>query len=218
METNKLNLGNIGKKQIPLLRGRVQQMREGEYAILKEAEIGKEYFVLCPSCGKPVILRPSKRVNNEYCKVCNAKISYCAKGEEGSAAQPRKESKAAVSSAQPTQKVETYTEKRQSPHAQLVWGFLSRKRYELKLGVNIVGRADDEQPSDVQINDNYASRRSVSIEPVYGTKGFSFKMKILNASNPVIVRNVIQPVGTELYLNYGESFVLGKTTITLKKM
>lgn len=229
MEENKLNLGSVGKKRISILRGRSQKIKDGDYAILAEAEIGITCFALCPVCQKPVVLHPTKRVNKETCKVCGTIIRYCAKGTEISSDTTEKEE--AGSKGEPVQNKTKSEPQSQSlptqlnrqtetpPRAQLVWGSIfNRKSYELKLGENIVGRDDDEEPSDVQIHDDFVSRRSVKIEPISGPSGYTFKMTVLNAMNPVMVRNVSQSVGTVLYLNYGDTFVLGKTTITLKKM
>lgn len=216
METNKLILGNIGKKQIPLLKGRTQKLKEGEYAFLAEAEIGKECIVVCPACRKFVVLNPLKRVNSDTCKACNTVIRYCAKGKEQKEETVEKDPQPVHQKIVLTQKPDVSTP---LPKAQLVWGcFYNRKKYPIKLGENIVGRADSEMPSDLQINDDYASRRSVKIEPIMGPQGYSFKLTVLNASNPVIVKNESRPVGTEVYLNYDDSFILGSTTITLKKI
>ena len=97
-------------------------------------------------------------------------------------------------------------------------GLLGRKTYHLHAGSNTIGRCDANLPSDIEIkDDSYMSRRSVAIEVIQTEKGYLFKMNVLNASNPVYHNNKPLVVGESLYLNYGDSIKLGKTTFVFEK-
>lgn len=98
-------------------------------------------------------------------------------------------------------------------------GLLGRKTYNLHIGTNTIGRYDSELPCDIEIkNDSFMSRRSVSIEVRQTEKGYTFKMNVLNASNPVYHNNKPLVVGESPYLNYGDSIKLGNTTFYFDKV
>lgn len=98
-------------------------------------------------------------------------------------------------------------------------GLLGRKTYNLHIGTNTIGRYDPELPCDIEIkNDSFMSRRSVSIEVRQTENGYTFKMNVLNASNPVYHNNKPLVVGEIPYLNYGDSIKLGNTTFYFDKV
>ncbi len=91
--------------------------------------------------------------------------------------------------------------------------------FDLHEGDNTIGRADDELPSDISISkDSTVSRRSIKIIVKKGNNGFTFKLKILNASNPVYVSKKEIKQGEEPFLNYGDEIKLGNTTLKFEKL
>lgn len=100
--------------------------------------------------------------------------------------------------------------------------FLTRKklfglvaeRYKLSEGKTIVGRADDEDPSDISLTgDDTISRRSISIDIVPDDYGFDYILKVLNAANPVKVNGKEIRVGEKTYLDLGDVITIGHTNL-----
>ncbi len=97
-------------------------------------------------------------------------------------------------------------------------GGIANTRFPLRAGLNTVGRADPDTPSNISIkNDPTISRRSVTIEVVPKENGVLFKMKVLRAANPVLHNNKPLMEGEIIYLNYGDSIRLGRTTLRFNK-
>ena len=91
--------------------------------------------------------------------------------------------------------------------------------HQLHEGSNIIGRKDPAQPCDIMIDkDPSMSRRSVAITVSYTQKGYTFRLKVLNATNPVMHRGLPLTVGEEVYLNFGDELVLGKTKFRFLKV
>lgn len=98
-------------------------------------------------------------------------------------------------------------------------GGIANTRFPLHMGLNTVGRADSDTPSDINIkNDPTISRRSVIIEVIPKENGFLFKMKVLRAANPVLHNDKPLMEGEIIYLNYGDSIRLGRTTLRFNKL
>lgn len=95
--------------------------------------------------------------------------------------------------------------------------FLFKKEFSLKIGKNIIGRRDKDFPSDIEFEDHTMSRKSVNLEVIYKNGGYHFLLKVLNATNPVLVNNQEFHIGDSVYLNYGDVFILGQTTIRFVK-
>lgn len=86
------------------------------------------------------------------------------------------------------------------------------KNYPLGIGVHTVGREDKSEKSDISIkNDNTVSRRSIKIEVNASSKGFTYKMTVLKATNPVLHNNTPLSTGESIFLNFGDTLLLGKT-------
>jgi len=85
--------------------------------------------------------------------------------------------------------------------------------YALPLGVHTIGRADMEQPSSISIKgDSSMSRRSASITATMNSdEGFRYRLKVLNATNPVIHCGRALTEGEEVYLNFGDEIRMGHT-------
>ena len=100
--------------------------------------------------------------------------------------------------------------------------FLTRKklfglvaeRYQLSEGKTIIGRDDDDEPSDISLKgDDTISRRSISIDIVPDDYGFDYILKVLNAANPVRVNGKQIRVGEKKYLDLGDVITLGHTNL-----
>ncbi len=86
------------------------------------------------------------------------------------------------------------------------------KHFLLHEGSNTVGRADADKPSDISIeNDRTMSRRSIDITMRIGANGAEFRLKVLNATNPVMHNGKILATSDEIYLNTGDTIKLGST-------
>lgn len=100
--------------------------------------------------------------------------------------------------------------------------FLTRKklfgliaeRYKLSEGKTIIGREDDDEPSDISLTgDDTISRRSISIDIVPDDYGFDYILKVLNAANPVRVNGKQIRVGEKTYLDLGDVITVGHTNL-----
>lgn len=100
--------------------------------------------------------------------------------------------------------------------------FLTRKkllglvaeRYQLTEGKTIIGRDDDDEPSDISLKgDDTISRRSISIDIVPDDYGFDYILKVLNASNPVRVNGKQIRQGDKTYLDLGDVITIGHTNL-----
>lgn len=92
------------------------------------------------------------------------------------------------------------------------------KDYHLSLGKNTVGRYDEAEMSDISLkNDPAMSRRSIEIEVVQTDKGYTFKLKILKATNPVLLNGKPLTKGEIISLNFGDYITLGATRLRFDK-
>lgn len=92
------------------------------------------------------------------------------------------------------------------------------KKYTLPEGTTIVGRYDEDTQSDLAIKgDSSISRRSVKIEVEREAAGYTFKMTVLKATNPVLHNNAPLHVGDTVYLNFGDTITLGTTVLHFEK-
>lgn len=107
-----------------------------------------------------------------------------------------------------------------TPNAKIVWGSIfNRKTFEIRvLGEYYIGRDDDELKSDIVIKDDYVSRQSVLLEVIpKGGKECLYKITVKHASNPVLVNGKEIAIGESAYLNYGDTILVGNTTLTFKR-
>lgn len=104
-------------------------------------------------------------------------------------------------------------------NARIVWGgFLSRKTYTFKEGMNWIGRWDSNEPSEIMVNDEFMSRRSACIEVSRQKSEFLFKFTVYKNTNPVKINGRPLEAGQSIYLNYDDSIVMGVTTFFIRKM
>lgn len=85
--------------------------------------------------------------------------------------------------------------------------------YQLPLGEHTIGRFDMRKPSTIAIKgDSTMSRRSVSITAaVSQVDGFTYKLAVLSATNPVSLNGRQLATGEEVYLNLGDELTMGNT-------
>ncbi len=92
-------------------------------------------------------------------------------------------------------------------------GFVA-ERYQLKEGRTVIGREDEEEPSDISLSgDDTISRRSIEINIVADEYGFDYILKVLNASNPVRVNGKEVRIGEKKYLDVGDMITIGHTNL-----
>lgn len=219
---------------VPPILGTPRKIKDGVYGIKNKAIIGRPYTIVCPECHKSMQIRAeSTKAHKRICKNCNTIICYIGKEEE---AVPNEEDAAPTIEPEEEEEKSALTHKYKMgrennkpdtphavetamPNAKLVWGGLFRKKsYELnRTGKYYIGRDDEEIKSDIAIDDAYVSRRSVLIEVVNRDKGCSYKLTVKNATNPVLVNGQEYRLEEFVYLNYGDTILVGNTTITFKQ-
>lgn len=92
-----------------------------------------------------------------------------------------------------------------------------RKEYDLKIGVNVIGRADAMSPSDIMIEDDMTvSRRSVSITVEANGGSYRYWFEVLKSTNPVLVNGKRHAVGESFVVEPGTKFVLGRTKLSIE--
>ena len=92
-----------------------------------------------------------------------------------------------------------------------------RKEYDLKIGVNVIGRADAMSPSDIMIEDDMTvSRRSVSITVEASGGSYRYWFEVLKSTNPVLVNGKRHAVGESFVVEPGTKFVLGRTKLRIE--
>lgn len=92
-----------------------------------------------------------------------------------------------------------------------------RKEYDLKIGVNVIGRADAMSPSDIMIEDDMTvSRRSVSITVEASGGSYRYWFEVLKSTNPVLVNGKRHAVGESFVVESGTKFVLGRTKLSIE--
>lgn len=205
-------------QQFPVL-GKAKELKPGVYGVKKLASVGKIYSIPCPKCDRLIIINAkAPGVFRTVCPACKTPVIYkCSEEKEP------EEQEAIKEKVKLSEKSSVVTErfrfrKGKMINGKLVWGGLfSRKSYILHEGENYIGREDKDLPSDVSLKDDYASRRSIKIEVLPGNKGNSFKLTVENATNPILVNGQSMAVGNSVYLNFGDTIVLGNTTIIFKE-
>lgn len=91
------------------------------------------------------------------------------------------------------------------------------KEYDLKIGVNVIGRADAMSPSDIMIEDDMTvSRRSVSITVEASGGSYRYWFEVLKSTNPVLVNGKRYAVGESFVVEPGTKFVLGRTKLSIE--
>ena len=195
--------------------GKPKELKPGIYGVKKTAVVGRIYAINCPKCDRQLLLKAkSSGVFRVTCPGCKTPVIYRA-SDRNDAVTTEKTEKVNLPN-KVTERIRVG--RKQHIDGKLVWGGLfNRKTYTLHEGENYIGREDQDAPSDVSIKDDYASRRSVKIDVLPGNKGYSYKLTILKATNSILVNGQSLSTGNSLYLNYGDTIVLGNTTLIFKK-
>ena len=181
---------------------------EGEYLV------GHKYEILCPHChGIKMGYTPqSTGLKGFRCVACKGVIHIEAR-QEGD-------------SGQTDEKPEMTHAIKLGGRPDFVKGRIRRTKrfsrgvvYPLPVGGRtVIGRDDPRCPSDFGIRgDSHVSRRSVAIDVDRGDEGYTFKMTVLNATNPVLHNGRQLAAGESIYLNFGDSITLGKTKLIFEK-
>lgn len=178
--------------------------RKHIYVYRDHAELGLTYTIECPECGFRETVKVESEGNHKWvCKQCKAIIGY-----------------KAVKPKQRDRVTHTFSSRQMNRDTgELVWGGMLRSKRE-KLPADscvTIGRNDADMPSDISVNDQYMSRQSAKIETIRTDKGYTFKFTVMNASNPVFVNGCQLQCGNSIYLNYGDTIILGKTRFTFRK-
>lgn len=215
------------KKSVSILGQPVKAPGDNRlYVIKQRAKVGELYQMVCPECGFAMVKKIIKEGRQRWdCPQCQAILGFAAVATEANQATPKAEKPKA-------EKAKVEKEKHEAPNkpttkldksalqdmGELVWGsFFSRKHFALHPGSILIGRRDGQEPSELQLNDNYVSRRSVVLDVIPTDKGYLFKLAVRNASNPVYVNGSEILVGNSIYLNYDDVILMGKTKLTFKK-
>lgn len=203
--------------------------KEHFYAFAQRVPIGALCKIVCPECSFSLVEKTSKIGNYKwFCPHCNTIVGFVVVNPE----QVEEQKEQPNQDASIEEPVGSKEEKEESPKphtkkidnenlcnlGELAWGgFFSRKHYSLRVGTIYIGRKDAIEPSDLQLEDSYVSRRSALLEVLSSDKGFLFKLTVKHASNPVYVNSSEISVGNSIYLNYGDVLIFGKTKMTFKK-
>ena len=200
--------------------------KEHFYAFAQRVPIGALCKIVCPECSFCLVEKTSKIGNYKWvCPHCNTIVGFVVVNPEQVEEQKEQLNQDASIEEPVGSKEESpkpHTKKIDNENlcnlGELAWGgFFSRKHYPLRVGSIYIGRKDDGEPSDLQLEDSYVSRRSALLEVLSSDKGFLFKLTVKHASNPVYVNSSEISVGNSIYLNYGDVLIFGKTKMTFKK-
>ncbi|MBQ6063720.1 MAG: FHA domain-containing protein [Prevotella sp.] len=181
--------------------GEVKHVKDRMYSVKSTARVGCTYTLTCPVCGKTLTTTPSEEgVKHVSCDTdsCGVVIGYKAIRVTG------------VNVVSP-----------QSKNGMLEWGgIISRNRYVLRLGKNVVGRKDKDMPSDVEIDDPdaYVSRQSFEIFVCVDDEGgYRFILSVKRLTNPLYLNGNQKIVGESMDLKFGDVIQVGSVKLKLKE-
>lgn len=106
---------------------------------------------------------------------------------------------------------------RKGAAALVLLGKMFNDTYPLSSGRTTVGRFDESKQSDIAIKgDSYMSRRSIAVEAVYdAVQGFTYRLTVLSATNPVLLNGQPMGNGDSAFLNFGDIITLGNSRLRL---
>ena len=239
----KLSYSSPKKNGYPIL-GVAEKVGE-KYAVRNRAIVGKVYSIICPECQEVLLVKAASAVRyKKTCKKCGTSVSFMGKEAVKNEApnetptenvnKTQKYGKKSHSGDNHTSTGTNHTDsasgnnasggngtvKTGKPNAKLTWGsFFNKNSYVFRrIGEHYLGRDDDEIRSDISIHDEYVSRRSVVINVIpKGGIACGYKLTVKKASNPVLVNGQTIEEGESIYLNYGDTILVGNTTLTFKQ-
>lgn len=171
-------------------------------AVDEDFIVGTKYKFNCPHCKKQEIAFNSQKAGHKEfaCPLCHGKLTVDVRDK--------------------TKVLDLDSETIQFLKGKLVLvkrGWIN-KDYPLLAGKTTVGRDDAAAPSDISIKgDSSMSRRSIEILVQHSEKGYTFKLTVLNATNPVLHNNKPLMKGESVSLNFGDTILLGKTKFRFEK-
>lgn len=191
----KMNMPDAKKESFPVdCSGETAKRLSGEYLA------NESHIVLCPHCGKAKMRFTPKNAGEEsiLCPKCKGKSIVFIKKK--------------------TEPISVSEVVQVRGKLQLLRKGWFNRDFALPIGKHVIGRCDKDFPSDISIKDDVTmSRRSVVIEVCQGAKGYSFKMTVLKATNPVLHNNRPLGEGECVSLNYGDCIILGNTKFRFVK-
>lgn len=101
-----------------------------------------------------------------------------------------------------------------------VKGFLHTRKLEFPLtdGVYVIGRKDPQVVCEIPVDsDPTMSRRSVEITAMRLPSGYNYRLRVMKATNPVMLNGAPLDIGAIVSLREGDRFVLGKTEFKVEK-
>lgn len=209
------------RPKIPLL-GPAVPNADGSYSVKEKAIIGNSTSIKCGHCGKLHAFTPQTAGRKSLnCVKCKAVIRF----EVIDPAAPQvKVATAKAPARQAKEQAPRITvalrgdDSCQTMGAISYGGFMGMGRKEVRLrpGENTIGRTDKDKPSSISFNDQFMSRQSIMIDVQEGNdknSGYLFQLRVLNAANPVYINKQAYRVGESVYLNYGDTIRLGRTTM-----
>lgn len=216
------------QKKVKVL-GMPKLYSDNKYRITEPALINHPYGCVCPKCQKALVFLPRQEgmmaVKCDRCatSIIFKAVSACSKIAEESADTSQKQERPDTGEKPskeeqpvPTQKVRQKTNK---SIGMLSWGnIFKRQKYVLREGKNVIGRQDQESPSDAEVKDNKASRRSIEIDVTKKDEGYFFKLTVKKAANPVYVNYKEICEGESIYLKYRDVIQLGQTLINFSEI
>lgn len=222
----------IYARRIPVL-GKVRQ-KEGTFYIEEHAVCNQAVGFMCPQCKKPVIIKPMVAGHlTAECRNCHTRVVFTAEHESDITITPDKDPAQPANSPIPADDAQDADDNASSQPsiiaeeqpdelpalAKLSWGHW-RKRQEAVLheGVNLIGRVDKKQSSDITIDDPLASVRSVEIKVTPTSAGYEFRLRVRRATNPVFVNGIVVPKGGVVLLTHGAAIKMGDTVIRFKML
>lgn len=154
----------------------------------------------CPHCNNPIVHTPENEgLNTFHCPTCSGRVAI-----------------EAHKSTTPINLSVSVNHIRGKLQLLRKWGF--NKSFPLPVGHHVIGRYDDDAQSDIAIKDDPSmSRRSIEIDVDQSEKGYSYKLKVLKSTNPVLHNNQPLNNGDVISLNFGDSIILGKTQLRFVK-
>lgn len=169
----------------------------------------------CSNCGTKLrIRRPLPGEHSIRCPKCQAVQTYNYKQEGADATKaPAKEEQKQLA----TKVLQKGLQLDQGCLVMQRGRFAANRTFDLSANTT-VGRADADLPSDISIDsDPTMSRRSVRITAEANQKGFLYKLTVENATNKVIHNRRTLGKGDSVFLTFGDTITLGKTTFTFEK-
>ncbi len=210
------------RHRIKVLGKAVATPVEGTWVVMEPADVGKRYAVRCPRCKSPIVLFPDKEgVRRATCRKCGAIVAFNAVGGTvpADAANQQQQAQRSVAQQAPAQQLSTVMSDVDTVAGigRLEWRrLLFTRHHNLAVGEITLGRQDSSAPSDLMWNDKKMSARSVKLTVEQGERGFTYRLTVLRATNPVLVNGRREAVGNTIFLRLGDVITMGNTRIVLK--